>query len=122
LEIQSVGCSKVFSIDWTFEMLKNCFGAEGVKACFTSMVETGEVCTLGLVETAKVGEIAHSVEQTRCCPNFKPQAIFTDTWPASDTFWFMIFGPIIGCLRIFHFIRRVAQWSAPSEKGGHEHP
>ena len=106
LEIQSVGCSKVFAIDWTFAVCKN-YILPGATACFTSMVETGEVCALGLVATTKVAEIAHLVEQTRRRPNFKPKAIFTDTWPHNQKFWFMIFGPITGCLGIFHFMKRM---------------
>jgi hypothetical protein len=106
LEIQSVGCSKVFAIDWTFAVVKN-YILPGATACFTSMVETGEVCALGLVATTKVDEIAHLVEQTRRRPHFKPKAIFTDTWPHNQKFWFMIFGPITGCLGIFHFMKRM---------------
>jgi hypothetical protein len=106
LEIQSVGSSKVFSIDWTFAVLRN-YTLAGAKACFTSMVETGEVCAMGLVGTTKVEEAAHMVEQTRRRPHFRPQAVFTDTWPHNQDFWFLIFGPIIGCLGIFHFMKRM---------------
>jgi hypothetical protein len=113
LEIQSVGCSQVFSIDWTFAVVKN-YTLPGAKACFTSMVETGEVCSLGLVSTTKVEEVAHMVEQTRRRPNFKPQAIFTDTWPHNNDFWFMIFGTITGCLGIFHFMKRMVDTLRPN--------
>ena len=106
LEIQSVVCSKVFAIDWTFAVTKN-YILPGATACFTSMVETGEVCALGLVATTKVDDIAHLVEQTRRRPHFKPKAIFTDTWPHNQKFWFMIFGPITDCLGIFHFMKRM---------------
>jgi hypothetical protein len=106
LEIQSVGCSKVVAIDWTFAVVKNYFGA-GPKACFTSMNENGEVCTLALVATTKVEEIAHLVEQMRRRPDFRPQAIFTDTWPHNQQFWFLIFGSITGCLGIFHYMKRM---------------
>jgi hypothetical protein len=107
LEIQSVGSTQVFSIDWTFAVLRN-YTLAGAKACFTAMVETGEVCAMGLVATTKVEEVAHMVEQTRRCrPHFQPKAIFTDTWPHNQDFWFMIFGAITGCLGIFHFMKRM---------------
>jgi hypothetical protein len=112
LEIQSVGSSQVFSIDWTFAVVKN-YTLPGAKACFTSMVETGEVCTLGLVATTKVEEIAHLVEQARRRPHFRPQAIFTDTWPHNKDFWSMIFGSITGCLGIFHFMKRMMDTLRP---------
>ena len=113
LEIQMVGCLLVFAIDWTFAVIRNYFQSSA-KACFTCMNENGEVCNLALVSTTKVEEVAHLVEQTRRRPNFKPKAIFTDTWPHNQDFWFMIFGAIKGCLGIFHFMKRIVDTLRPN--------
>jgi hypothetical protein len=87
LKIQRVGCQEdVFSIDWKFQVVKN-YLAPGAAACFTSMVEAGEVWTLGLVSSTIVADIAHMVEQTRDCPNFRLKGIFTDACPANQDFW-----------------------------------
>jgi hypothetical protein len=97
LEIQSVGSTQAFSIDWTFAILKNCALA-GAKACFSSMVETGKVRAMGLVATAaKAEEVGYMVEQTRCRPHFQPRAMFTNTWLCAIT----------GCHGIFHFMKRM---------------
>jgi hypothetical protein len=96
LEIQSVGSTQAFSIDWTFAILKNCALA-GAKACFSSMVETGKVCAMGLVATAKADEVGYMVELTSCRPHFQPRAMFTDTWLRAIT----------GCHGIFHFMKRM---------------
>jgi hypothetical protein len=115
LEIQSVGSSKVTAVDHTFAAVGN-YDLSKLKdgeriskptAVLTCMNENGEVCIFGLVVTTKIEEGAHLMEQTSRRPHFNPQVIFTDTWPANDKFWYMIFGHITGCLGIFDFMKRM---------------
>ena len=111
-EISSVGCNDLSAIDWTHAVTKN-YNIPGAKACFTMNTETSEIAALGLVETTGVDQAAHMIEQVSRRPNFRPKAIVTDTWPANEHFWYMIFGPIVGCLGIFHFMKRIVDTLNP---------
>ena len=67
----------------------------------------GQIPCAMIVSSIQVDEIAHGVMQVSRRSNFKPKAIFTDTWPAKEAFWLQIFGPIVGVLGIFHFMKRI---------------
>jgi hypothetical protein len=111
-EIASVGCNDLSAIDWTHAVTNN-YNIPEAKACFTMNTETSEIAALGLVETTGVDQAAHLIEQVSRRPNFRPKAIFTDTWPANDKFWYMMFGPIVGCLGMFHFMKRIVDTLNP---------
>jgi hypothetical protein len=100
-EISTAGCNDLSATDWTHEVTNN-YNVPGAKACLTMNRETSEIAALGLVKTTGVDQTAHNmIEQVSRRPNFRLEAIAIDTWPANEHFCYMIFGPIVGCLKFF---------------------
>ena len=90
-EIQGVTTSSVVAIDWTFQIIKN-YILGGASACFTMCTETGEIAALGIVKSTAVSQVSHMLQEIIAVrPTFRPQIIYTDTWPSSREFWTNIF-------------------------------
>jgi hypothetical protein len=110
-ELQSVGhngVDRTCVIDWTFAITKN-YLLPGAKACFTMKIGTGETAALALVSSTAVSQVAHLCQQTVSKrKNFRPELLWTDTWPDSERFWRCIFGTfLIGRLGLFHIMHRI---------------
>jgi hypothetical protein len=110
-ELQSVGrdgVDRTVVIDWTFAVLKN-YVLDGAKACFTMKIGTGETAALAIVSSTSVSQIAHLLQEIILKrPNFRPDYIYTDTWPSSERFWKNTFGwLLLGRLGLFHIMHRI---------------
>jgi hypothetical protein len=113
-EIQSVGAEKAVAADHTFQALKN-YNLSGAKALFTMNNERGEIATAAIMPDTKVQNVAHLVEQqVRHRKHFRPNLIYTDTWPHNDELWAMLFGlGLLGRLGLFHLMKRVVDTLNP---------
>jgi hypothetical protein len=113
-EIQSVGAEKAVAADHTFQALKN-YNLPGAKALFTMNNERGEIVTAAIVPDTKVQSVAHLVEQqVRRRKHFRPNLIYTDTWPHNDEFWAMLLGQgLLGRLGLFHLMKRIVDTLNP---------
>mgnify|MGYP007080245424 CR=1 FL=1 len=111
-EIQSVGCGLIFAQDHTFEVTKNYFQSKqiGAAALWDVVTETGEIASAVLVPTTKTNEYAHAATQLARRPTFKPSAKYSDTWPAMNQFWTLLFGESLqGRLGLFHYLQRITK-------------
>ena len=72
--------------DHTMEMVKNYQRKLGAKACWTVCTETGEIACAVLVENTKCSQYAHAAESLARREKFKPQVMYSDTWPDLDKF------------------------------------
>ena len=109
-EMQSVGTNSMFAQDHTMEMVKNYKKEVGAHAAWDCATETGEIASVVLVGSTSVEDIAHAVESMSRRPNFKPSAMYSDTWPHKDKFWKMLFGPALeGRLGLFHYQQRIVK-------------
>jgi hypothetical protein len=107
-EIQSVTCTLTMAQDHTMEMVKNYQKTLGAKACWTVCTETGEIASAVLVANTKCSQYAHAAESLARRDNFKPQVMYSDTWPHLQKFWAILFGTmVIGRLGLFHFMQRI---------------
>ena len=111
-EIQSVGCGLIFAQDHTFEVTKNYFQSKQIGAAdlWDLATETGEIALAVLVPSTKTNECAHAATQLARRPAFKPSAKYSDTWPAMNIFWRLLFGDSLqGRLGLFHYIQRITK-------------
>ena len=114
-EIQSVGSGGVFCHDHTHQTLKNYQSSLGAKGVWDASNKGGEIMSVVIVPTTKVSDIVHAAEGMARRPNFRDrleedmssdtqleadQGIFmySDTWPANDVFWTMLFPDLQGRL------------------------
>jgi hypothetical protein len=106
-EIQAVKCEKIFAHDHTFEVTKNYQKKIGAVAVWDVASETGEIATAVLVRDTTTKEFAHAAEQLVRRTDFKPGAMYTDTWPAKIDFWGILVPSVKGRLGLFHFLQRI---------------
>jgi hypothetical protein len=109
-EIQSVVCDTSFSVNHTFQALKNYPPSirDKMEALFGISVETGEVAWTVVVKTTAIKEAAHTVEQFMRRKNVDPKVISSDTRPSNTKFWKLLFGnTVVGQLGLWHFVNRI---------------
>jgi hypothetical protein len=108
-ELIGIGCDGLTAIDWTFSVCKNyAIRDHGAATCFTMNNDAGQVAAAFLVQSTKVGEVAHGVQLVSKRINFNPKVVATDTWPAKRDFWLGIFTTATtGMLGLFHFMKRI---------------
>jgi hypothetical protein len=108
-EMIGIGCDGLTAIDWTFSVCKNYnLREKGAATCFTMNNDAGQVAAAFLVQSTRVGEIAHGVRQVSLRPTFQPKVVATDTWPAKKEFWLRVFtSATTGMLGLFHFMKRI---------------
>lgn len=107
-EIESVECYTSVTFDHTFNVLKNFLPGLDATACATLMADGGEIALAVLTKTTAASDVDEAMKKVAQRPNFKPRAIYTDTFPANDQFWKGIFGSSITTrLGLFHFIKRI---------------
>ena len=110
-EIQSVGCASLFAMDHTHEVVKNyqTRKAIGAFACFDVANENGEIATAVLVPSTQAKHVAHAAQCLARRPNFKPKAMYYDTFPKGECFWKLVFHNVGGRLGLFHFMQRIVR-------------
>jgi len=110
-EIQSVGCSLVFTQDHTHEVTKNYFEKKGLGAValWDCANESGEISSAVLVPSTKTIHFAHAVGGLTRRPSFKPTGMYSDTWPNKAAFWDLMFKGLEGRLGLFHYIQRMTK-------------
>jgi len=112
-EIQAVGADLIFAQDHTHEVTKNYFQKKrlGAFALWDVATETGEIAAAVLVPTTKTKHFSHAAKQLSLRPNFKPSAMYSDTWPIKSSFWDGMFDgrTIQGRLGLFHCIQRITR-------------
>jgi hypothetical protein len=108
-EMQSVDCGLSFVFHHHFAALKNysTLTSSKAEACWTSMVETGEVPCVAVVPSTKTSDFAHAAEQLARRPNFKPKALWSDRFPEGVSFWILLYPHILGHLGLFHWLQRI---------------
>jgi len=109
-EIQGVQCSRIFSQDHTHEVTKNYISKKrlGVEGLWDVATETGEIACAVLVPSTKTSDFSHAAKQLAIRPHFKPQAMYSDTWPCKSDYWSLLLGQQVkGRLGLFHFIKRI---------------
>ncbi|KAL7571150.1 hypothetical protein ACA910_014752 [Epithemia clementina (nom. ined.)] len=107
-EIQSVGTSSISALDHTMEVAKNYQKGLGAVAVWDCAMETGEIASAIIVGSTKICDLAHAAKCLARCPNFKPTAMYSDTWPNKDGFWKLLFGEAFqGRLGLFHYQQRI---------------
>ena len=107
-EMQSVGTNAFFAQDHTMEMVKNYTKKLGAAAAWDTATETGEIASVVLTGGTGVADIAHAAEQLARRPHFNPVAMYSDTYPAKDAFWKILFGAVLtGRLGLYHFQQRI---------------
>ena len=106
-EIQSVGCTGIFTQDHTFETTKNYQRRLGAKAVWDAGTETGEVASAVCVQTMKTEDFAHAAQQMMKRPTFNPKAMYSDAWPSKNDFWECLCPGIEGRLGLFHYEKRI---------------
>ena len=110
-----VGVSKdgwILVIDHTFQTMKNYLYANrlGLKAMFTAAIQTGEIVLAVAVPSTKTADFSHDISRLSKRPDFKVDAVYTDTWPHKEGYWKKVFGAeFIGCLGLFHFMQRIGK-------------
>jgi hypothetical protein len=114
-EIQGIGSHVSTVYDHTFQVIKNYVPSLGAKALFTQGADEGFVSSAVCVDSTKIAEAAHAVEQVARRQNYNPQMIYTDTAPKLSDFFRLIFGPGIAVvLGLFHFTQRLTQHLRPN--------
>ena len=110
-EIQpvSVDSDDIIAFDWTFAAAKS-YSDKSIKCIFDGIKgSTKEILFIFAVGSTKTSEIAHGLTLAKMArKNFKPRLLYTDTAPASDSFYKTIFGESLELkLGLFHLIHRI---------------
>ena len=110
-EIQSVSVDSndIIAFDWTFAAAKS-YSDKSIKCIFDGIKgSTKEILLIFAVGSTKTLEIAHGLTQAKMARKiFKPRLLYTDTAPASDSFYKTIFGESLELkLGLFHLIHRI---------------
>jgi hypothetical protein len=111
-EIQAVGCDFIFAQDHTHSVTKNYFQRQRLKAnaLWDVATETGEIASAVLVHSTRTCDHSHAAIQLSKRSNFKPSAMYSDTWPAKSDYWDLLFPTgLQGRLGLFHFIQRITR-------------
>ena len=110
-EIQSVSTTSIVVQDHTCEVTKNYRDLRSMgntKFCWTCATETGEIAAAVMVPSSSVIHISHAAMSLRRRPGFVPKIMYSDTWPAKEDYWKLVFGKqLVGRLGLFHFMQRM---------------
>ncbi|KAL7567094.1 hypothetical protein ACA910_009424 [Epithemia clementina (nom. ined.)] len=87
-EIQYVGTSSMLAQDHLTKVAKNYHKGSGAVAVWDGGTETGKITLAVIVGSMKVCDLAQAAKCLACCPNFKPTAMHSNTWPNKDGFQF----------------------------------
>jgi hypothetical protein len=113
-EMQNVEIQKgdTITIDWTFQVVKNC-NLPGAKAMLTANVRrTKEVFALALFVNTSVSQVSHMLVEIiqKRGTNFKPSVLYHDTCPHNQDFWRRLFGTnVVVRLGLFHLLHQIAK-------------
>ena len=89
--------------------------ATNAKVLFTQGADEGFVSSAVCVDSTKIAEAAHAVEQVARRQNYDPKMIYTDTAQTLSNCFRLIFGPSIAVvLGLFHFMQRLTQHLQPN--------
>ena len=113
-ELQSVGScnpsidTETICSDHTFAVTKNY--NDRCKACFTIKISTGETAGLYLVDTTKISDVMHGLQELAIKRGFCPKLWWTDNMPVNLKEMHNLFGhDLMGRLGLFHAIQRVTR-------------
>jgi len=107
-EIQSVGCKLAFAQDHMMELTRNYQPSLGAFVVWDGANENNEIACVVLVRSTKTSNLAHAAKALARRTNFKPPAMYSDTWPNKECFWKLLFGTKLkGRLGLFHFTQRI---------------
>ena len=115
-EIQAVGCRTAVSTDLTFAVNKNYHSNKfnNGKAC-TSTITTGEgmKASACIVPGGDSKYIAHQQEAFARRLNVNPEVFVKDDMPKNIGMYREIYGDILFCLGLFHFVQRITKTLEP---------
>ena len=91
-EIQCVGCKLAFAQNHTMEVTRNYQHSLGAFVAWDCANENGEIACVVLVRSTKTRDLAHAAKALARRTNFKPRAMYSDTWPNKECFRKLLFG------------------------------
>ena len=81
------------AIDHMMDIIKNYQAKCGAGAMWNVNKQTREIAVVVATQTRTAArDFAHTAKLVSWKPEFKPNILFSDTWPYNDAFWKMIFG------------------------------
>jgi len=110
-EIQSVKCQSTFAQDHTHEVCKNYYQKKriGANALWDVATETGEIASAVIVPSTKTSDFAHAAQLLTKREGFRPNTMYSDTWPAKSDFWEALHPTLKGRLGLFHCLQRMTR-------------